>query len=342
MASKPKLLEIQNLQIDIDVPAGTLHGVSGLDLYVENGETLCIVGESGCGKSITSLAILNLLPAKSRMTADKLEFEGIDLVGLDERQLARLRGDRIGMIFQEPMTSLNPVYTIGSQLKEVYVQHKKGSGREAQERAEYLLEKVGIQAPRERLKQYPHQLSGGLRQRIMIAMSLMCGPSLVIADEPTTALDVIMQAQTLKLLKSLQEEFRMGLILITHDVGVVASMADRVLVMYAGKAVETGTSLEIFDAPKHPYTQGLLGCVPVPGQQNKGTKLSSIRGMVPSMIGDLRGCMFEARCDYAHERCASSDIPLRELGPGRTFRCIRGEETVARNLGHAQISGVSK
>ena len=251
MTENRRVLDAKNLSVEIEVPSGTLHAVTDVSLHVDKGETLGIVGESGCGKSITSLAIMNLLPSKATRTASRLQLEGKDLLSLSEREFASLRGNRLGMIFQDPMTSLNPVYRIGEQLEEVYIQHGKGNRKEAKERAAYLLDKVGIIAPQERLSQFPHQLSGGLRQRMMIAMTLMCEPSLVIADEPTTALDVTMQAQTLNLLSYLQDEFNMGLILITHDLGVVARMADRVLVMYAGKAVETGTSQEVFDQPTH-------------------------------------------------------------------------------------------
>ena len=299
---------------------------------MDKGETLGIVGESGCGKSITSLAIMNLLPSKATRTASRLQLEGKDLLSLSERQFASLRGNRLGMIFQDPMTSLNPVYRIGEQLEEVYIQHGKGNRKEAKERAAYLLDKVGIIAPQERLSQFPHQLSGGLRQRMMIAMTLMCEPSLVIADEPTTALDVTMQAQTLNLLSYLQDEFNMGLILITHDLGVVARMADRVLVMYAGKAVETGTSQEVFDQPTHPYTQGLIQCIPVPGKTSTDGRLGSIKGMVPALIGDLRGCMFRNRCAYVSEKCHASEIHFNEISSGRGYRCLLEESECAGNL----------
>ena len=217
-------------------------------------------------------------------------------------------------------------------MEEVYIQHGKGNRKEAKERAAYLLDKVGIIAPQERLSQFPHQLSGGLRQRMMIAMTLMCEPSLVIADEPTTALDVTMQAQTLNLLSYLQDEFNMGLILITHDLGVVARMADRVLVMYAGKAVETGTSQEVFDQPTHPYTQGLIQCIPVPGRTSTDGRLGSIKGMVPALIGDLRGCMFRNRCAYVSEKCHASEINFNEISPGRGYRCLLEESECAGNL----------
>ena len=332
MTENRRVLDAKNLSVEIEVPSGTLHAVTDVNLHVDKGETLGIVGESGCGKSITSLAIMNLLPSKATRTASRLQLEGKDLLSLSEREFASLRGNRLGMIFQDPMTSLNPVYRIGEQLEEVYIQHGKGNRKEAKERAAYLLDKVGIIAPQERLSQFPHQLSGGLRQRMMIAMTLMCEPSLVIADEPTTALDVTMQAQTLNLLSYLQDEFNMGLILITHDLGVVARMADRVLVMYAGKAVETGTSQEVFDQPTHPYTQGLIQCIPVPGRTSTDGRLGSIKGMVPALIGDLRGCMFRNRCAYVSEKCHASEINFNEISPGRAYRCLLEESECTANL----------
>ena len=337
--SQEIVLEVEDLSVDINVPAGTLHAVSNLSLHVKKGETLCIVGESGCGKSIASLAIMNLLPRKASLTAKTLALEGRDLLGLSETEFANLRGDRIGMIFQDPMTSLNPVFRIGNQLEEVYMEHGKGNRKEARERAEYLLEKVGIVAPKERLSQYPHQLSGGLRQRMMIAMTLMCDPALIIADEPTTALDVTMQAQTLNLLRSLQKEFNAGLILITHDLGVVARMADRVMVMYAGYAVETGTAIEVFDNPNHPYTQGLLDCIPVPGRREPGSKLGSIRGIVPALVGNIKGCTFRNRCDFSTKQCEEEIVALKELSKDRAFRCIltpEERETTKQNPGTTQ------
>ena len=326
------VLEVQDLSVDIKVPAGTLHAVSNLSLNVKKGETLCIVGESGCGKSIASLAIMNLLPKRATLTARKLQLEDRNLLKLSEQEFADLRGDRIGMIFQDPMTSLNPVFRIGDQLEEVYLEHGKGNKKEARERAEYLLEKVGIVAPKERLSQYPHELSGGLRQRMMIAMTLMCDPALIIADEPTTALDVTMQAQTLNLLRSLQNEFNAGLILITHDLGVVARMADRVLVMYAGYAVETGTANEVFDNPTHPYTQGIINCIPVPGRNEPGSRLGSIRGIVPALVGDIKGCMFRNRCDFSKTQCEKETITLKKISKGHEFRCILTPGEIAENV----------
>ncbi|MGB7305930.1 MAG: ABC transporter ATP-binding protein, partial [Burkholderiaceae bacterium] len=232
-----------------------------------------------------------------------------------------LRGKKMAMIFQEPMTSLNPAYTIGNQLEEAVLRHQKISGAQARERAIYLLERVGITAAASRLQQYPHQLSGGLRQRVMIAMALMCGPDLLICDEPTTALDVTIQAQILHLLKDLQREFEMAVVLITHDLGVVARLADRVAVMYAGEIVETGSANEIFADPRHPYTQGLLRCIPVPGRTKRGDHLGSIPGVVPSLIGDIHGCAFANRCEHANDVCHSA-VTERQLGEDRTVRCV--------------------
>jgi len=240
---------------------------------------------------------------------------------LNELDMSDIRGEKMAMIFQEPMTSLNPAYSIGNQLEEALLRHRSVSRKEARERAIFLLEKVGITAAASRLRQYPHQLSGGLRQRVMIAMSLMCGPDLLICDEPTTALDVTIQAQILHLLKDLQREFEMAVILITHDLGVVARLADRVAVMYAGEIVETGTASEIFSQPRHPYTQGLLDCIPVPGKTRRGEHLGSIPGIVPSLIGDIQGCAFANRCPAASQIC-HQDIPKRELSPGRSVRCV--------------------
>ena len=314
-------LDVRNLRVSIPLMSGTLNAVRGISFHVDRGETLCIVGESGCGKSLTSLSLMNLLPATARRSADRLELSGTDLGALDEDAMSDLRGLKMAMIFQEPMTSLNPAYTIGNQLQEALLRHRNVGRRKARERAIFLLEKVGITAAASRLGQYPHQLSGGLRQRVMIAMALMCGPDMLICDEPTTALDVTIQAQILHLLKDLQREFDMAIVLITHDLGVVARMADRVAVMYAGEIVETGTNREIFTSPQHPYTRGLLRCIPVPGQTRRGEYLGSIPGIVPSLIGEIRGCAFANRCEFATEQCREV-VPERELGPGRSVRCI--------------------
>lgn len=327
-----KILEVENLTVDIPLPAGMLHPVQGVSFPVERGKTLCIVGESGCGKSLTSLAIMDLLPKAAIRTADRLTLDGEDILNAGERRMSDIRGDKMGMIFQEPMTSLNPAYTIGNQLLEALLRHRKVSRQKARDRAVFLLEKVGITAAASRLRQYPHQLSGGLSQRVMIAMTLMCGPDLIIADEPTTALDVTIQAQILLLLAALQREFRMGLILITHDLGVVARVADRVAVMYAGQIVESGTAEQVFERPTHPYTQGLLDCIPIPGKTKRGAHLGVIPGIVPSLIGDISGCRFYDRCPYAMPECAAADVPLTAgEAADHTYRCLLSPEQCAEN-----------
>ncbi len=316
------LLEVDGLTVDIPLASGVLHPVQNVSFHVDKGETLCIVGESGCGKSLTSLAIMGLLPKRASRAGNKLELDGIDLLNAPERDMADIRGNRMGMIFQEPMTSLNPSFTIGNQMEEAMLRHRQVSRQEARDRAVYLLEKVGITGAAGRLGQYPHQLSGGLRQRVMIAMTLMCGPDLIIADEPTTALDVTIQAQILLLLKELQDEFHMGLILITHDLGVVARMADRVCVMYAGQVVEKGSAEAVFGDPLHPYTRGLLDCIPVPGKTKRGDHLGSIPGIVPSLVGEIPGCHFRDRCALANDRCAPNAVDINWLDEGRGYRCV--------------------
>ena len=326
------VLEVLGLSVEIDVPAVVLHAADDVSFSVNRGETLCLVGESGCVKTITALAIMGLLPRSARRVSGRLVLEGTNLPDLGNRDLAALRGERMSMIFQDPMTSLNPVFTIGEQLEEVYLRHRKAGRKEARERAVYLLERSGVPAAASRLGQYPHQLSGGLRQRVMIAMALMCSPALVIADEPTTALDVTIQAQILHLLADLQREVQMALILVTHDLGIVARIADRVAVMYAGRIVETGTRVEVFSAPVHPYTQGLLRCIPVPGRTRRGSPLGAIDGMVPSPIGPAIGCLFSNRCPYVRNACAASEITLAELSPGRACRCVLDPEESRQNF----------
>jgi peptide/nickel transport system ATP-binding protein len=325
------LLEAERLNVRIPLAAGMLHPVRDVSFSVKRGEMLCIVGESGCGKSLTSLALMDLLPKHSRREAQTLIFDGIDLLRLRERAMADLRGNGMAMVFQDPMTSLNPSYTIGTQLTEVLLRHRRVGRAAARERAVQLLEKVGITAASERLTQYPHQLSGGLRQRIMIAMALMCGPKLLIADEPTTALDVTIQAQILRLLASIQRELDMAVILITHDLGVVARVATHVAVMYAGEIVETGTAREVFSRPTHPYTQGLLRCIPVPGKTRRRARLGSIPGLVPSLVGAIHGCAFHNRCPHAFEDCAKARVALTEISPGRAYRCLLPVEQCAAN-----------
>ncbi len=327
------LLDIKALNVDLPLPAGMLHAVRNVSFSLEKGETLSLVGESGCGKSMTALAIMNLLPHGAIRRAEALAFEDKNLLAFGEAKMANVRGSRMAMIFQEPMTSLDPCYTIGDQLEEAQLVHQSISRKNARERAVFLLEKVGITGAGARLKQYPHQLSGGLRQRVMIAMGLMCGPSLIIADEPTTALDVTIQAQILALLASIQKEFAMSLILITHDLGVVARVADRLAVMYCGQVVETGHVEEVFKRPLHPYTRGLMDCIPVPGKTEPGQMLGSIPGMVPTPIGDLKGCSYRNRCDDARPECAGSDIDLIETAPGRSYRCLNHRDALAAEFG---------
>jgi peptide/nickel transport system ATP-binding protein len=324
-----RILTMEDLCVDLPVPAGTLHAVQGVSFHVDRGETVCIVGESGCGKTLTALAVMDLLPARARRSAHRLELAGRNLIGIGEREMADIRGAHAAMVFQDPMTSLNPAYTIGNQLEEAMLRHKRVPRRQARERAVHLLERVGITSASSRLKQYPHQLSGGLRQRIMIAMALMTSPALILADEPTTALDVTIQAQILHLLADLQRELHMGLVLITHDLGVVARIAARVVVMYAGEVVETGPAAEIFASPAHPYTRGLIACIPIPGRTRRGEPLGTVPGMVPSLIGASVGCHFAARCAHAADTCLRADIALEDAGAGHQVRCVRHREIAA-------------
>jgi len=317
------VLDVQGMSVDIATPRGTLHAVRDVSFQVGRGETLCIVGESGCGKSITSLAIMSLLPRAAQRSAKRLAFLGEDLAQASARRINALRGNKMAMIFQEPMTALNPAYTIGNQLMEPYLHHRGGGQAEARERAVELLGKVGIASAAERLGQYPHQLSGGLRQRVMIAMALMCGPELLIADEPSTALDVTIQAQILRLLADLQKDLGIAMVLITHDLGVVARIAHRVAVMYAGEVVEEGTAERLFASPRHPYTRGLLSCIPVPGRTARGGRLGTIAGVVPSLVGDFRGCGFRDRCAHAQPACEQT-VPVRSL-ESHSWRCILDE-----------------
>ena len=321
------VLEIDDLNVDIQVAAGILHAVRNVSLSIDPGKTLCLVGESGCGKSITSLAIMGLLPSSAMRRAKRLDFDGTDLLSMSDRDLRDVRGRDMSMIFQEPMTCLNACLTVGEQLMEVHRRHtatqeKKESARE---RALYLLEKVGIVGAAGRLRQYPHELSGGLRQRVMIAMALMCNPRLIIADEPTTALDVTIQAQILGLLQDLQAEFGLAILLVTHDLGIVARMADQVAVMYAGEVVEQAPKRSIFEATSHPYTRGLLACMPVPGAVRPGSLLGSIPGQVPSLIGEISGCSFRNRCSYALPQCAA-EIPVRQRDKDHHYRCVLAVE----------------
>src|ERR1700692_4541707 len=311
------VLSVANLRVSF---GSRTEAVRGVTRSLARGDTHSVLGESGYATPGSALSVMTLLPRGSVRTADHIRFQGQDLLGMSERQIARLRGDKMAMIFQEPMTSLNPAYTIGSQMSEVFERHRRAPRRQAMDRAAELLARVGITAPGMRLGQYPHQLSGGLRQRVMIAMALMCDPELLIADEPTTALDVTVQAQILRLLQKLQQELGLALLLITHDLGVVARMAQRVSVMYAGEVVETGTVAEVFAAPTHPYTRGLLACIPVPGETRTGEPLGNIPGVVPRIPPGFIGCGFRDRCTSAVPECAQT-VPLRNAGGDHFYLC---------------------
>ena len=309
------VLDVQDLSVDIATPRGSLHAVRKLSFQLQRGETLCLVGESGCGKSMTSLALMGLLPKAARRSAARLDLLGEDLMAASPKRINALRGRQMAMIFQEPMTALNPAYTVGEQLMESYLHHRKSSVGEA---------RVGMASAEQRLTQYPHQLSGGLRQRVMIAMALMCEPALLVADEPSTALDVTIQAQILRLLVELQRELGIAMLLVTHDLGVVARMAQRVAVMYAGEVVEQGAVSDIFATPHHPYTQALLRCIPVPGRTAPGSALGAIPGQVPSLVGEFQGCSFRDRCAYAQAACAQP-VAMQVVASGQSWRCILAE-----------------
>lgn len=335
------ILSVQDLHIDIPVSGGLLKAVRGISFDVNAGETLCVVGESGSGKSLTALALMNLLPRRARRSAGRLMLANEDLVACGERRMSDLRGNKIAMIFQEPMTSLNPSLTIGRQLGEVLVRHRGVSAGEARERAVYLLEKVGISSPATRLGQYPHQLSGGLRQRVMIAMALMCGPDVLIADEPTTALDVTIQAQILRVLIDLQKEFGLALVFITHDLGIVARIAHQVAVMYAGQFVEFASAEELFARPMHPYTQGLLRSLPKPGRRLAGTRLGSIPGIVPDLTEIKPGCAFANRCEHAKDECGAGDVAFLEPFADHHSRCLLPKAHALDNARRFALSSVS-
>jgi len=314
-------LEVENLQVEIGLAHGTLHPVRGVDFRLEAGEALGIVGESGSGKTMSVLALARLLPPRTVVRADRISLAGHDLLAVGDGEFARdFCSKRIAVIFQDPMSSLNPVYTIGRQLTEVMTLHGGASPAQARERAIFLLDRVGIPDPEGRLRQYPHQLSGGQRQRVMIAMALMNSPEMIIADEPTTALDVTVQAEILRLLDDLRREFGMSLILITHDLGVVSRTVDKIAVMYAGEIVEAGACREVLETPKHPYTQGLLQCVPT--MHGVRTRLGSIPGIVPSLVGDIAGCAFANRCEHATERCREETPPVQHAEGAGWYRCV--------------------
>ena len=325
------LLEVNNLTTVFQGDMGEMTSVDHISFCVDPGEILCLVGESGCGKSVTSLSLMGLLGKGGRVSDGEALFEGKNLLALKEEELDEIRGNRISMVFQDPLTSLNPVFTIGRQITESIRIHMGLEKKEAWDRAVSLLEKVGMPDPRTVMKKYPHLLSGGQRQRVMIAIALACSPKLLIADEPTTALDVTIQAQIMKLIRQLQRELHMAVILITHDIGLVAQMADRVLVMYAGQIIEQAPVLELFDHPAHPYTQALLRSVPpVPGmgsgkEADEPLRLESIHGVVPEHYDQIRGCRFADRCPYSQEKCRHPQEDV-EVGPGHTARCWKAKE----------------
>jgi peptide/nickel transport system ATP-binding protein len=322
MTDAGPLIEIENLRVIFHGDNGrTTHAVDQVDLSVARGATLGIVGESGSGKSVTSLAVMGLLPKSSAEVSGSVRFDGFDLLDVPDQTLRDLRGNRLAMIFQEPMTSLNPSYTIGEQIIETLVRHRGLSPAKAKARAIELLRRVHIASPERRIDEYPHKLSGGMRQRVMIAMALACDPMLLIADEPTTALDVTLQAQILDLMRELKASSSASVILITHDLGVVAEVCDDVAVMYAGEIVERATVDELFARPQHPYTVGLLGSIP--RLDHRSERLATIDGMVPDMSALPDGCRFAPRCPFVSEACRKAAPPLSEIGPGHWSRCIK-------------------
>ena len=324
MMAGDTLLQVQNLQVEFKTRRGTALVLNGVDFEIKRGETLCVVGESGCGKSMTALALLRLIPQPpGRIRGGCVRFQGEDLLQASEARMREVRGNRISMIFQEPMTSLNPVFRVGDQIGESLRLHAGLDAQQARERAIEMLHQVGIPAPERRIDEYPHQMSGGMRQRVMIAMALACRPDILIADEPTTALDVTVQAQIFDLLRELQRDKGTAILMITHDMGTVAEMADRVMVMYAGRVIEQGTTEQVLSKPGHPYTQGLIECLPELGSSRHAerTELTEIAGVVPSIWELGSGCAFRERCPHAMARCASEVPPMIDAGEGHGAAC---------------------
>jgi oligopeptide/dipeptide ABC transporter ATP-binding protein len=317
-----ELLEIEDLQVEFTAKKKRFAAVSGVSLKLGRGRTLGLVGESGSGKTVTSLAVMRLIPAPpGRITGGQIRFQGRDLVALTDEEMRSVRGKEISMVFQEPMTALNPVFTAGDQVAEVYRIHLRLGRKEALDRAIEMLAKVGIADPSRRAREYPHQMSGGMRQRVLIAIALACRPALLIADEPTTALDVTVQAQILNLMEELRDEMGTALLLITHDLGVVAESADDVAVMYGGRIVEQAACRSLFETPRHPYTAGLLHSRPVLGRRGAGRHLDAIPGAVPDPRQPRPGCAFEPRCPRRAPICAERMPPIEELAPGHLARC---------------------
>lgn len=314
------LLEVKNLRTNFATGGGIVQAVRGVSLYVDAGEFIGIIGESGCGKSVSMMSVMQLLADNAAVRADAILFDGMDLQKQSRKQMRKLLGSSIGMIFQDPMTSLNPLYTIGNQLMEPLRQHQRMTRAAARARALEMLRLVGINEPEKRLKQYPHELSGGMRQRVMIAIAMCCTPKLLIADEPTTALDVTIQAQIMELMAELKDRFSTATILITHDLGVIASVCSRVMVMYGGKIMEEGSVEDIFYAPGHPYTEGLLRSVPGDGSGSR-EKLIPIPGSPPDLMNPPVGCPFAARCPKAMRICSMAPAELTELGPNHRAAC---------------------
>lgn len=320
MANEESILKIRNLKVYFDTDDGLAKAVDGIDLEISKGSTLALVGESGCGKSVTCMSILGLNPSPpARIAGGEILYKGRDLVGLSETEMEDIRGNEISMIFQEPMTSLNPVFTVGDQIKEVIMLHQKKTSAEALELSVAILNKVGIPSPDIRINEYPHQMSGGMKQRVMIAMALSCNPEMLIADEPTTALDVTVQAQILALMQSLQDDFGMSILLVTHDLGVVANIADYVAIMYASKIVEYGSVEDIYNNPGHPYTLGLFTSIPVRGKKKES--LYVIPGNVPDPLAFPDGCKFWPRCAFAEDICSVQEPLLEHVRQGHTVAC---------------------
>jgi oligopeptide/dipeptide ABC transporter ATP-binding protein len=328
----PDLLQVRNLQTSFFTPEGEVRAIDDVSFEIGEGKTLGLVGESGCGKSVTSLSIMRLIPSPpGKIVGGEIWYRGRDLLRLNKEEMRRIRGNEISMIFQEPMTSLNPVFTVGNQIGEAIKLHQGLGKRETRQKTIDMLRLVKIADPESRIDSYPHQLSGGMRQRVMIAMALSCNPSLLIADEPTTALDVTIQAQILELMKELKQKIGMALLLITHDLGVVAEQADDVAIMYAGKIVERANAQAIFNRPAHPYTVGLLNSLPgAAGLKKK--RLDAIPGMVPSPLRLPSGCRFRDRCPRAQEVCAQAEPPLEEKEPGHTAACYFPHTETRENL----------
>jgi oligopeptide/dipeptide ABC transporter ATP-binding protein len=330
------LLQVDNLAVEFVIPQGRVRAVNGLSFSVGAGETLGMVGESGCGKSVTALSLLRLIPSPGRIAAGRVLLDGRDLLTLSEAQMQQIRGNRIAMVFQEPMTSLNPVLTIGRQISETLVRHEGLSRQAARRRAVELLDLVRIVDPQRRVLQYPHELSGGMRQRVVIAIALSCSPKLLVADEPTTALDVSVQAQILDLLNELKRVTGMGMILITHDLGVVAATCERVMVMYAGSKVEEATTAELFQRSLHPYTSALMRAMPRLARRHQGAKprrLDEIPGLVPSPSAIAGGCRFADRCRHAVARCRTTEQIVREVLPNHFAACWQAERIMAEGHG---------